>query len=344
MSSKGLVLVTGANGFIGARTVEAFLNAGYSVRGTVRSSTSAQGLLTALPDAAAQGRLEIAEVPDITLPGAFDEALRGVTAVAHLATPVSFSFTDANYVVGTAVKGSKSILESAFKEPGVKHFVLMSSVVAILGEKPQGYVFTEADWNEQAPDLVAKLGNETPGPVIYSASKTLAERDFWKFREERKPNFTMTAINPVFVAGPPLVLPSSPDNINETTEFIWKVFSGQGISEKTISSGPFVDVRDVARLTVFGVEHGQDTDAQRYLAQSGWGSPQAVADVLCRQYPDRKTIICQGTPESDYLADFKTPPQAPQVDTSKAIRATGQGWIDLETMVLDAAKAFEKYL
>lgn len=197
MSSKGLVLVTGANGFIAARTVEAFLNAGYSVRGTVRSKASASGLLAALPDAASSGRLELVEVPDITAPGAFDEAVRGVSAIAHLASPVSFFFTDPEYVVGTAVKGVKSVLESAAKEPGVKNFVLMSSVVAIVGDEPRDYVFTEADWNDQAPAILAELGNKAPGPVIYSVSKVEGEKEFWKFQQEKKPTFTMTTVNPV---------------------------------------------------------------------------------------------------------------------------------------------------
>ncbi len=75
MSDKGIVLVTGANGYIAARTVEAFLKAGYTVRGSVRSKGSAKQLLEALPEYAS--RVEIAEVPDITVPGAFDEAVKG---------------------------------------------------------------------------------------------------------------------------------------------------------------------------------------------------------------------------------------------------------------------------
>ena len=58
-SSKGLVLVTGANGFIAARAVEALLNTGYSVRGSVRSLTSASALLRNLPRAAASGQLTL---------------------------------------------------------------------------------------------------------------------------------------------------------------------------------------------------------------------------------------------------------------------------------------------
>ncbi len=77
-NGKGIVLVTGANGYIAASTVEAFLDAGYSVRGTVRSKSSADGLVDALSKYA--DRLEIVEVPDITVPGAFDEAVKGAPA------------------------------------------------------------------------------------------------------------------------------------------------------------------------------------------------------------------------------------------------------------------------
>jgi nucleoside-diphosphate-sugar epimerase len=37
MSTKGLVLITGANGYIASVTVGAFLEAGWTVRGAVRS-------------------------------------------------------------------------------------------------------------------------------------------------------------------------------------------------------------------------------------------------------------------------------------------------------------------
>ncbi len=75
MSPTSTVLVTGANGYIAARTVEAFLKAGHAVRGTVRSKSSAKGLVDALSEYASS--LEIVEVPDITAAGAFDEAVKG---------------------------------------------------------------------------------------------------------------------------------------------------------------------------------------------------------------------------------------------------------------------------
>jgi hypothetical protein len=53
------------------------------------------------------------------------------------------------------------------------------------------------------------MERDAPGPVIYSARKVVAERTFWQFKQEQKLAFTMAAVNPVFVAGPPLVVPDS---------------------------------------------------------------------------------------------------------------------------------------
>jgi nucleoside-diphosphate-sugar epimerase len=145
-----------------------------------------------------------------------------------------------------------------------------------------------------------------------------------------------------FVLGPPLALPSTPDKVNETNLFILKVFLGGEIPE--LLKGEFVDVRDVARLVVFGVEHADETHNQRYLTSSGFANPQAVADILRRAYPERRSVIKQGEPGSGYVADYSRPPNAALADASKAATATGQPWIGIETMVVDTAKAFEKYL
>jgi len=194
MASKGTVLISGANGYIAGRTVEAFLQAGYHVRGTVRSLKSAKSLQSVL--SRYSERLEIVEVPDITATGAFDDAVKGVTAIAHLASPVSLFYTDPEPVIRGAVAGTLSILESAAKEPSVKNFVLLSSVTAIMRNLDVPHTYTEDDWNDFAEAMVAKQGKNTPGPVIYSASKTAGEKAFWQFAEEKKPSFSMTAINP----------------------------------------------------------------------------------------------------------------------------------------------------
>jgi nucleoside-diphosphate-sugar epimerase len=74
----GRVLITGLNGYIAAHTAAAFLKAGYTVRGTVRSTTNIESLVQALSKFHDGGRLEIEAVPDIACAGAFDRAVEGI--------------------------------------------------------------------------------------------------------------------------------------------------------------------------------------------------------------------------------------------------------------------------
>jgi nucleoside-diphosphate-sugar epimerase len=340
MASKRIVLVTGANGYIAGPVIEAFLKAGYAVRGTVRSKASANALVEALSQY--KEDIEIVEVPDIVAPGAFDDAVKGVHGIAHLATPVSLNFTDPEPVLKTAIGGTQSILESALKETSIKSFVLMSSVAAVTGNKEGPYRFTEADWNDDSPALVKKLGKNSPGPLIYAASKAAAERAFWDFRTEKKPAFTMTAINPTFVMGPPVALDSI-DKIGDTNSFIWTVFSGQDFPAALKPEPSYVDVRDIGRVAVFGVDHGDKVDGERFLLTKGVVPPQAAADILREAYPDRRDIIKEGTPGEGYLPGYAYP-EYKIIDGSKAVKVTGQDYYSVEQTIIDTAKFLEKFL
>lgn len=76
--SKEIILITGVNGYIAAVAAKHFLDHGHSVRGTVRKASSAQALIDGpLKSYASSGKFTIIEVPDITVEGAFDEAVKG---------------------------------------------------------------------------------------------------------------------------------------------------------------------------------------------------------------------------------------------------------------------------
>jgi short-subunit dehydrogenase len=72
-----LVLVTGANGFIGAHIFTQLVDRGYSVRGTVRSIAKRDFLLNKFPEAVRSGQISFHIVPDISKPHAFRGALTG---------------------------------------------------------------------------------------------------------------------------------------------------------------------------------------------------------------------------------------------------------------------------
>lgn len=62
--TSGKVLVTGANGFVGAWIARTLLEAGFSVRGTTRSEAKVEAIRTFLSSFG--DRFEVVVVPDIT--------------------------------------------------------------------------------------------------------------------------------------------------------------------------------------------------------------------------------------------------------------------------------------
>ena len=94
VAAPSKVLVTGANGYLAAYVVKKYLEAGYSVRGTVRSLSKSAFLKDKFGHYG--DRFELVVVEDIAKDGAFDEAVKGVDAITHTAFPFSFFFNSSN--------------------------------------------------------------------------------------------------------------------------------------------------------------------------------------------------------------------------------------------------------
>ncbi|KAH8727211.1 putative NAD dependent epimerase/dehydratase [Phaeosphaeriaceae sp. PMI808] len=348
--SKGTVLITGVNGYIAAVAAKHFLDHGYSVRGTVRKQESAKTLIEGpLKQYADTGKFVVFEVPNITIDGAFDEAVKGVTSITHLASPVSFGFKDPAPILYAAINGTKTILNSALNHAGpqLKTVVTMSSIASVKNQHPPPYTFTEKDWNDYAEKICEQKGTETPGPIIYSASKVAGEKAFWEFQRERKPHFTMTAINPVFVIGPPLIAPKTVSAVGETIHNIWQVFSGVSDLKPFPGLSEVVDVRDVAQLLRYPIEHPVETNGERYIASGSISHPQATADILREELKSDASAlarISKGTPGKGYRSDYQQIDDdqgGNDVDSSKARKLLEGGeWISHKKSVIDTAKTF----
>jgi nucleoside-diphosphate-sugar epimerase len=76
-SNGKTLLITGINGYIASVLGQLVLSKGYSLRGTTRRVSSSESLLSG-PYAAFKDRVEIFEVSDMTIDGAFDEAAKGI--------------------------------------------------------------------------------------------------------------------------------------------------------------------------------------------------------------------------------------------------------------------------
>jgi len=64
------------------------LEAGYKVRGIVLNTSEVESLKATKPLQTHLENFEFEIVPDITVPGAYDEVIKGVNRVLHLASPL----------------------------------------------------------------------------------------------------------------------------------------------------------------------------------------------------------------------------------------------------------------
>lgn len=207
LPKNSLVLVTGANGWIASHVVDQLLRQGYRVRGTVRTASKAEWLKEYVEASYGPDKLEIFLVPDMSVGGAFDEAIKDVAAFIHVASDLSFS-TDPNVTITNTVNGTAHALSAARKCPTLKHFIYTSSVSAayiLYLDTPR--TITSDTWADDAIELAYKPANpENPDPrqgvYVYCASKALAERAVWKVATEEKPHFVVNSVLPDLNIGP----------------------------------------------------------------------------------------------------------------------------------------------
>lgn len=144
------VLITGASGFVGNHTLANFLTHGYRVRIVARNERGCQRILQI--HSSHKDSLETAIVPDITVPGAFDDAVKDVDGIIHMASPFVIKVEDNERdLILPALDGTRGILESAQKHGSrVRRVVITSSFAAVAdftrGLWP-GHVYEESQWN-----------------------------------------------------------------------------------------------------------------------------------------------------------------------------------------------------
>ncbi|KAL9074345.1 MAG: hypothetical protein Q9161_002331, partial [Pseudevernia consocians] len=192
------VLVTGANGFIGSHIADQLIQAGYLVRGTSRDTNKTAWMTEMFDKKYGKGKFEAVVVKDMADSGAFDEACKGVSGVAHVASVLTFD-PDPNKVIPAVVDGAVNAATSAAKQPSVKRFVYTSSSSAITAPKPNvEFTISTHNWNDEDVEAAWKPPPYEAGRAwaTYGASKTQAEQEMWKFVKEQKPGFIMNAVLP----------------------------------------------------------------------------------------------------------------------------------------------------
>ena len=256
--ASDLLVLTGATGFVGFKTLDVALKEGYNVRLVVRSASKGDKVLTApsikkLEPSSA--KLSYVVVPDMAAPGAFDDAVKGATYVIHCASPIP-SFGDEaptpelydEYFVQTARKASIGLLESIRKTDTVKRVVFTSSIAANI---PLRYFVGHGD------DKIFNADNRIPldpGPYAvefqaYSASKAASLNSSEAWMKENSPEFDLISILPGWIFGRDELCTTAADfETGSTNSVLLSLLKGSQSAEPLMGNVSFVD--DVARVHV----------------------------------------------------------------------------------------------
>jgi len=241
-------LVTGVSGYTGSHVVIRLLKEGYRVRGVARSRKA-----DALRKAYAKygDKVDIVVIGDLAK-GDFTDALKGVSAVIHLATAVP-GREELKDILEIIREGTLNVVRQA-AAAGVKHIALAGTVSNLLdlSNPVIKAPLSDKDWNPLTEEQALASGS---GPLVYSVGKTQAEQALWKFSGGH-PELNLTTVSPTNFIGPfaeDFII--TPGNVSElsTSVTLYNFLIGP---EKTFYTLPMghVDVRDVAAAMVAGIK------------------------------------------------------------------------------------------
>ncbi|KAJ2962388.1 hypothetical protein NQZ79_g2575 [Umbelopsis isabellina] len=326
MSGK-LVLVTGPSGYVGAHVFQTLLEKGYTVRGTVRSEEKANQLKEDFAKYKSQIESFVI-VEDIAKDGAFEDAVKGVDYILHVASPFHFNIKDNKRdMLDPAVKGTNNVLTAAKKEKQIKRVVITSSFASILdlnkGDRP-GYTYNEEDWNPVTWDEACTSDNPA---AVYCASKKFAELAAFKFVEEQKPSFDIATMCMPMVFGPIVHRIKKMDDLNTSVANIWSLVNGSSKEVPPTDFPVWVDVRDTAEAHVAALTNEKASN-QRFLLGAGNYVNEQITAIAKKQFPDKNIPgdVSQINAESK---GFK-------IDGSKAEKVLlGRPYITLQKCITD---------
>jgi dihydroflavonol-4-reductase len=335
------VLLTGSSGYIGKHITLQLLEAGYTVKASVRKASKADEVREAVAAHLPAGfdlakHLSFTEL-DLESDSGWDSALEGVDVLVHSASPFPIaSPKDENDLIRPAVEGTLRALRAAHKA-GVKRVILTSSVAAIYGnDLPAGKTeFDETMWSDP---------NHIIGRVAYTKSKTLAEKAAWDYIASDAPELELTTINPVLVAGEPL-----DKHFGASVSVVERIMNGKDPMLPDLSFS-IVDVKDVAAMHVKAIS----TDAskgKRFIASAGSRTFVNIAKLLKAEFPKRKISTIQAPSfvirflalfDGEVKAVLPTLGKHIGVNSSQTTKVLGIEFISPETSLVETANYLVK--
>ncbi len=160
------ILVTGSDGFIGSHLTEELVKKGYEVRAFVYyNSFNTWGWLDTLPKEI-MSHVEIFQ-GDVRDPNGVKEAMKGCSAVFHLAALIAipFSYHSPDTYVDTNIKGTLNILQAA-RDLNIER-VLVTSTSEVYGTAIYVPIDEKHPYQGQSPYSATKIGADRLAESFY---------------------------------------------------------------------------------------------------------------------------------------------------------------------------------
>ena len=160
------VLVTGADGFIGSHLTEELVKKGYDVKAfAYYNSFNTWGWLDTLPEEI-KNEIEVF-TGDIRDPNGVREAMKGTSAVFHLAALIAipFSYHSPDSYVDTNIKGTLNVLQAARDLSLDK--ILVTSTSEVYGTAKYVPIDENHPYQGQSPYSATKIGADRLAESFY---------------------------------------------------------------------------------------------------------------------------------------------------------------------------------
>ena len=329
---SGVVLVTGAAGFIGSHVVRELLEQGFTVRGTVRNPANAD-FLKALPGS---DRLDIVQM-DLLQPESVISAVRGCDDVIHCAAALYVGVVDAQtQVIDPSIQGTQNLVDAIDAVGGVNRIVHTSSVAAVRKTNfNSGRVFDYEDWCDDASVDSNAYGFAKAGAEMLARGWVASKS------EGDKPRYV--SINPCIVFGPMMSKRHLDGSMTILDHLLKRKYPFLVKMHVNI-----VDVRDVARAHVKALSMGPD--GGRYIVYNNSLWMPEIAKLLRRQIPERKWakivlpksltyVLSMFHPQLSFAWVKKNIGTTCSYDVRPAADDLDMEWLPIEDSVIDGVKS-----
>lgn len=246
--------------------------------------------MQARPQFASQ--IDFVQIEDFEKSGVFEDAVKGVDAVIHVASPFTYDTKDnEKELILPAINGVRSILEAATNS-SIHRIVTTSSFAAVMDinrKAPPYFTYTAEDWNPLTYE--ESIDPNTSAVVAYRGSKKFAELESWNYVKEKKSKFDIVTLCPPMTFGPVVHPVDGVEKLNESNKMLWNVASGEPLP---VARVPFwVDVRDLAEAHVEALFRPEAGNKRFVVASPERFSYAQAADIIRESFADSKGIISE---------------------------------------------------